>query len=120
MLASDYLARHPTQRMAMEGCVYLHRAGKCLSFTRTKVFDRFRKPPSVIKESGLSPNHLRLRISLDTCNRNRHDGHGPKRADDGPNRGDASKPPASAEEMEAYERVLGDAIAGDSTRFATT
>ena len=39
------------------------RAGKNLPVTCTEVLARFRKPPTVIKESALSQNHLRFRIS---------------------------------------------------------
>ncbi|HEV2382267.1 MAG TPA: hypothetical protein VG206_21070 [Terriglobia bacterium] len=35
------------------------RAGKNLPVTCTEVLGRFRKPPTVIKESVLSQNHLR-------------------------------------------------------------
>src|SRR6266508_2256755 len=46
-----------------KGVPFYIRAGKCLPVTCTEVVVRFRKPPTVIKESALSRNHLRFRIS---------------------------------------------------------
>src|SRR5208282_2326972 len=45
------------------GVPFYIRAGKNLPVTCTEVLARFRKPPTVIKESALSQNHLRFRIS---------------------------------------------------------
>ena len=94
------------------------RAGKYLPVTCTEVFARFRKPPTVIKESELSPNHLRLRISPDIAIAIGTMVMGPGEQMTGQTvEMIASRQPRS-EEMEAYERVLGDAIAGDATLFA--
>ena len=94
------------------------RAGKCLPLTCTEVFARFRKPPSVIKESELSPNHMRFRISPDIAIAIGTMVMGPSEQMTGQTvEMIASRQPRS-EEMEAYERVLGDAIAGDATLFA--
>src|SRR5262249_62322185 len=46
-----------------KGVPFYIRAGKNLPVTCTEVLGRFRKPPTVIKESALSQNHLRFRIS---------------------------------------------------------
>jgi len=94
------------------------RAGKNLPVTCTEVLARLRKPPVIGNASALSNNHLRFRISpemtIALCatvmaeteqltgenvemNFSRH-------ADPGA--------------MDAYERVLGDALAGDPTHFA--
>lgn len=94
------------------------RAGKCLPLTCTEVLARFRKPPTVIKESELSPNHMRLRISPDIAIAIGTTVMGPGEQMTGQTvEMIASRQPQS-EEMEAYERVLGDAIAGDATLFA--
>src|SRR6058998_1532629 len=46
-----------------KGVPFYIRAGKNLPVTCTEVLGRFRKPPTVIRESALSQNYLRFRIS---------------------------------------------------------
>jgi glucose-6-phosphate 1-dehydrogenase len=97
--------------------VYI-RAGKCLPVTCTEVFARFRKPPASAQENEMLQNHLRFRISPEPAIAIGMTVMAP---------GDevtrqtaemlASRHPR-ADEMDAYERVLGDAMAGDSTLFA--
>jgi glucose-6-phosphate 1-dehydrogenase len=101
-----------------KGVPFYIRAGKHLPVTATEVFARFRKPPTVIRESRIPPNHLRFRISpeiaialgVTTM------------AVAGKATLDSvemlfSQHPAPGE-MAAYERVLGDAIMGERTLFA--
>ena len=100
------------------GVPFYIRAGKNLPVTATEVFARFRKPPTTIRESGVTPNHLRFRISPEIAI-----GLGMTTM------AQVDKPtwqsvemlfarhPAPSE-MAAYERVLGDAITGDRTLFA--
>jgi glucose-6-phosphate 1-dehydrogenase len=94
------------------------RAGKNLPVTCTEVLARFRRPPTVIKESALSQNYLRFRISPETTiaigATVLAPGEGLKSEDV---EMVASRHPRP-DEMEAYERVLGDAMAGDATLFA--
>ena len=97
--------------------IYL-RAGKCLPVTCTEIIVRLRQPPTMYEGFELKANHCRLRISPnvafaigmnsiaaedETLNQPVEIawGHSP-----------------SAEEMDAYERVLADAMAGDATLFA--
>ena len=101
-----------------KGVPFYIRAGKHLPVTCTEAIGRFRKPPVFINDCALMRNHLRFRVSpemtiavgttvMDQSNEmngemvemvaSRH-----------------SRP----EEMEAYERVLNDAMAGDATLFA--
>jgi glucose-6-phosphate 1-dehydrogenase len=94
------------------------RAGKCLPLTCTEIFARFRKPPTVIKESELSPNHLRVRISPDIAIAIGTMVMGPGEQMTGQTVEMLAARQPRAGEMEAYERVLGDAIAGDATLFA--
>jgi glucose-6-phosphate 1-dehydrogenase len=94
------------------------RAGKELPLTCTEVFVQFRRPPAIYSATPPPANYLRFRINPDvqialgvmtkvpldvmagtetellTC---RHSG---------------------ADEMDAYERLLGDALKGDATLFA--
>ena len=101
-----------------KGIPFYIRAGKNLPVTCTEVFARFRKPPTVIDEDRLAPNHMRFRISPEMTIAvgtmvmsagERMKGEMVEMV--------ASRRPRP-EEMEAYERVLGDAMAGDSTHFA--
>ena len=100
-----------------QGVPFYIRAGKSLPVTCTEVLVRLRRPPAS------SPTRSRAELRA-------HPGR--PRGDDRPRRhGDgrggegvgqpvellASHHPASGE-MDAYERVLGDAMAGDSTLFA--
>jgi glucose-6-phosphate 1-dehydrogenase len=101
-----------------KGVPFYIRAGKNLPVTCTEVLARFRKPPAVISDSSLLQNHLRFRISpqmtiaVGTTVLSSGDVL----------KGEAVEMVASThpgpEEMDAYERLLGDAMAGDSTLFA--
>src|SRR5215467_13186543 len=101
-----------------QGVPFYIRAGKCLPETSTEVLIRLHKPPSVYPSDSLKQNHVRLRVSPDTSI-----GLGIMVLTPGQEiAGQAAEmvacqsPPAG--EMEAYERLLGDAMAGDSTLFA--
>jgi glucose-6-phosphate 1-dehydrogenase len=101
-----------------KGVPFYIRAGKNLPVTCMEVLARFRKPPAVISDSSLLQNHLRFRISpqmtiaMGTTVMSPGDIL----------KGEAVEMVASShpgpEEMDAYERVLGDAMVGDSTFFA--
>jgi glucose-6-phosphate 1-dehydrogenase len=101
-----------------KGVPFYIRAGKCLPVTCTEIVVRLRRPPTMYQGFDLKPNYCRLRISPDitiaiganvialeqetisACSEmlvSRHPG---------------------AEEMDAYERLLGDAMVGDATLFA--
>src|SRR6266576_1081810 len=101
-----------------KGVPFYIRAGKHLPVTCTEVIGRFRKPPTVIKESALSRNHLRFRISpemtiaVGTTVLDQSDEMKGTMVEMV-----ASRHPSS-NEMDAYERVLGDAITGDPMLFA--
>ena len=102
-----------------KGVPFYIRAGKCLPTTCTEIVGKFRKPPTLIPDSLLVENHLRLRLSpevtiamgmmalavgaegLSLQTGEMVASHSPR-----------------ADEMDAYERVLGSAMAGDSTLFA--
>ena len=94
------------------------RAGKNLPVTCTEVLARFKKPPTVINENALSRNHLRFRISPEMTIAVGATVMAPGEVMKGQNvEMVASRHPCPGE-MEAYERVLGDAMAGDATHFA--
>jgi glucose-6-phosphate 1-dehydrogenase len=102
-----------------DGVPFFIRAGKNLPVTATEVMGRFRKPPTTnISEPGTQQNYIRFRMSPEmtvamAVSVTPYSGTG--------NREEvemvASRHPRPGE-MEAYERVLSDAMAGDSTLFA--
>jgi glucose-6-phosphate 1-dehydrogenase len=100
------------------GVPFYIRAGKSLPVTCTEVVVRLRRAPRVFPASAGAPNHLRFRISPETTialGSNVMDAE-----DKGIGQRvelTASRRPGP-EEMEAYERVLGDAMEGDRTLFA--
>src|SRR5215471_18681513 len=101
-----------------QGVPFYIRAGKCLPETSTEVLIRLRKPPSVYPSASLKQNHVRLRVSPDTSIAL---GvmvlvPGQEIAGRVTEMVACQSPPGG--EMEAYERLLGDAMAGDPTLFA--
>ena len=100
------------------GVPFVIRAGKCLPLTCTEVVVRLRRPPRVFPDCATAPNYMRFRISPDV------QGAFGITVMDAEDRMVGQQvemlahrsPPA--EEVEAYERVLTDAMAGDATLFA--
>src|SRR5262249_33118031 len=93
-------------------------AGKCLAVTCTEVFVRLRQPPTMFKQYPLESNYVRMRISPDVVLAIGFNVTSP--IEESRNQLSellASRSP-SAREMDAYERVLTDAMAGDATLFA--
>jgi len=101
-----------------KGVPFYIRAGKNLPVTCTEVIGRFRKPPTVIRESALSRNHLRFRISPEMTIAMGTTVMAPGEVLKGETVEMVASRHPRPEEMEAYERVLGDAMAGDATLFA--
>jgi glucose-6-phosphate 1-dehydrogenase len=101
-----------------KGVPFYIRAGKCLPVTCAEILVRLRQPPTMYEGYHLASNYFRFRISPEIT------------AAFGMNRiaNDSDSESASTElvvsrhpgpnEMDAYERVLGDAMAGDATLFA--
>jgi glucose-6-phosphate 1-dehydrogenase len=93
------------------------RAGKCLPVTCTEVVVRLRKPPTMYESFNLAPNYVRFRISPDVVI-----AMGANVIGDEETRSQAAEMMGTrlprAGDMEAYERVLGDAMNGDATLFA--
>ncbi|MBV9038415.1 MAG: glucose-6-phosphate dehydrogenase [Acidobacteriaceae bacterium] len=102
-----------------QGVPFYIRAGKCLPVTCTELLVRLRRPPAVFSARGqTAPNHVRFRISPEVTIAL---GMMVKSSAD-EMVGDAIEMSAvhcpGADEMDAYERVLSDAMAGDATLFA--
>jgi glucose-6-phosphate 1-dehydrogenase len=101
-----------------QGVPFYIRAGKCLPVTCTEVIIRLRKPPAIIPGAKLTSNYLRFRISPDVTLAVGILARSPGDEMTGePVELIASQHP-NANEMDAYERVLRDAMSGDSTLFA--
>ena len=95
------------------------RAGKFLATTCTEIVGKFRKPPTLIPDSLLVENHLRLRLSPEVTIAMGMMALDPRAEGLSFQTGEmvASHSPR-ADEMDAYERVLGAAMEGDATLFA--
>ena len=100
-----------------DGVPFFIRAGKCLPVATTEVLGRLKRPPP--RRSGPEEsNYVRFRLSPDVTIAI---GARVKKAGEHM----VSEPTelkvvhqVDAEEMDAYERLLGDAMAGDGTLFA--
>ncbi len=100
------------------GVPFYIRAGKELPVTCTEVVAQFRRPPAVYSATTPPPNYLRFRISPDV-----QIALGVMVMAVGEEM--AGKPVEllafhhpGKDEMDAYERLLGDAMKGDATLFA--
>ncbi len=101
-----------------QGVPFFLRAGKSLPVTCTEVVARLRAPPDVYPQRKTESNHVRFRISPDTTvaigltvMNEEETGSGVV------SELHASRHPGP-NEMDAYERVLGDALTGDRALFA--
>ena len=101
-----------------QGVPFYIRAGKSLPVTCTEIVVKLRKPPTVIPADVLQSNYLRFRISPDVKIAMGMTVLAPGEKLIGQSAEMIASQQKTAEEMEAYERVLGDAMAGDATLFA--
>jgi glucose-6-phosphate 1-dehydrogenase len=101
-----------------KGVPFFIRAGKNLPVTCTEILAKFRKPPTLLPDSILTENHLRLRLSPDVViamglmSLAPGEGVGLQAGEM------VATSSAGAGDMDAYERLLGAAMAGDSSLFA--
>jgi len=100
------------------GVPFYIRAGKSLPVTCTEVNVHLRRAPRIFPNASGDPNYFRFRISPDTTL-----AFGVTVMDEADKEvGQPAELLAStrpgAQEMDAYERVLGDAMTGDRTLFA--
>jgi glucose-6-phosphate 1-dehydrogenase len=100
------------------GVPFYIRAGKCLPVTCTEVLVRLRQPPTMYEGFDLKPNYFRLRISPDIAFGLCLNSISPEDESISLTSEVAVDRHPAAGEMDAYERVLGDAMAGDATLFA--
>jgi glucose-6-phosphate 1-dehydrogenase len=98
------------------GVPFYIRAGKCLPVTCTEVFVRLHQPPTMYQGFNLQPNYFRFRISPDVMLAFGVNVIAPAETSQSVELLASHRP--GADEMDAYERVLGDAMAGDASLFA--
>ncbi len=101
-----------------QGVPFFIRAGKCLPVTCTEILLRLRRPPTAYPVEDLATNHMRFRVNPDTTLA--FGLMAPKIGDEA--HGQLFEAMVSRhaqpDEVDAYERVLTDAMAGDATLFA--
>jgi glucose-6-phosphate 1-dehydrogenase len=101
-----------------QGVPFYIRAGKCLPVTSTEIVARLKKPPTMFKGYDLKSNYFRFQISPEIVF-----AIGMMTITPGTEKTgalvemEAARHPAP-DEMDAYERLLGDAMRGNPTLFA--
>ena len=101
-----------------DGVPFFIRAGKNLPLTCTEVLVRLKGAPSVYARDGAPPNHVRIRISPDVMLALGANAVSPLDESQVLPMEMLAMHHPGAGEMDAYERVLGDALHGDQTLFA--
>jgi glucose-6-phosphate 1-dehydrogenase len=94
------------------------RAGKCLPVTCTEILVRLRQPPTMYKHYDLISNYVRMRISPDVVLGFGMNVTSPTHESQSQLSELLASRHPTAKEMDAYERVLTDAMVGDATLFA--
>jgi glucose-6-phosphate 1-dehydrogenase len=100
------------------GVPFYIRAGKSLAVTCTEIQVHLRQPPTMYKHYRLESNYVRLRISPEVVLAFGFNVVSPENESQSLLSELLASRHPSAKEMDAYERVLTDAMAGDATLFA--
>ena len=100
------------------GVPFYIRAGKCLPATITEVLVRLRRPPTIFQSVDLQSNYFRFRISPDNSIAFGLNFAVPGDETVGVSTEITGCRAPVPDNMDAYERVLGDAMAGDASLFA--
>jgi len=100
------------------GVPFYIRAGKELPVTCTEVIAQLRRPPAVYSATPPPPNYLRFRISPDVAIALGVMVKSPGEEMAGTEAELLAFHHPGKDEMDAYERLLGDALRGDATLFA--
>jgi glucose-6-phosphate 1-dehydrogenase len=101
-----------------QGVPFYIRAGKVLPVTCTEVIVRLRQPPTMFHGFDLHSNYCRFRISPDVTIAMGANVIAPGEETRSQTAEMVGTRHPRADEMDAYERVLGDAMQGDATLFA--
>jgi glucose-6-phosphate 1-dehydrogenase len=100
------------------GVPFYIRAGKNLSVTCTEIVVRLRQVPTMYRQFDLKPNHFRFRISPEIVVTFGMNAMAPDSESEAESVEMVFKRYLGQKDMDAYERVLTDAMAGDATLFA--
>jgi glucose-6-phosphate 1-dehydrogenase len=102
-----------------KGVPFYIRAGKQLPVTGLELVARLRKPPRIYQIDPVTPNHVRMELSPNVALAIGLTVMSPKSDTQAmPTELTVSRHPSSLDEESAYERLLYDAMEGDSTLFA--
>jgi glucose-6-phosphate 1-dehydrogenase len=101
-----------------KGVPFCIRAGKCLPVTCTEVLVKFHRPPTPSSSSPPGPNYFRFRISPEASIAIGVMVMGSGEEMAGMPVELLASHHADADEMDAYERLLGEAMKGDAALFA--
>jgi glucose-6-phosphate 1-dehydrogenase len=101
-----------------KGVPFFIRAGKCLPVTCAEIVVRLRQPPTMYQGFNLSANYFRFRISPEVTLAFGMNAIAPGEDTVSQSVEMIVSQHPRPEEMDAYERLLGDAMAGDATLFA--
>jgi glucose-6-phosphate 1-dehydrogenase len=101
-----------------KGVPFFLRAGKCMPVTCTEVLAKFKLPPTVIPSCTLRQNYMRFRISPEVEIAMGMTVMAPGEQMLGETAEMLAHHHPEGTEMDAYERVLGDAMVGDASIFA--
>jgi glucose-6-phosphate 1-dehydrogenase len=101
-----------------QGVPFFIRAGKSLPVTCTEVLVRLRRPPTVFPTCTPAQNYFRFRVSPDVTGAFGLTVMDPEEKMIGEQVELLAGRHPGADEMDAYERVLGDAMVGDASLFA--
>jgi len=101
-----------------QGVPFFIRAGKCLPVTSTEVVVRLRQPPTMFHGFDLDSNYCRFKISPAVEIAVGANVIAPGEESRSQTAEMLGTRHPRADEMDAYERVLGDAMEGDATLFA--
>jgi glucose-6-phosphate 1-dehydrogenase len=109
-----------------DGVPFYVRAGKCLATTTTEVMVEFKNPPQVVfnEPAPSMGNYIRFRLSphvqIALGTRVKRPGEGMNGRPVELTLGEVHDAPGEGVRLGDYERLLGDAMAGDATLFART
>jgi glucose-6-phosphate 1-dehydrogenase len=100
-----------------KGVPFYIRAGKCLPVTCTEILAKFRKPPTILPDSVLTANHVRLRISPDVVIAMGLMSLAPGERMELQS-GEMVAASSDVGDLDPYERLLTAAMSGDNSLFA--
>ena len=101
-----------------KGVPFYIRAGKCLPVTCAEIVVRLRQPPTMYQGFNLTRNDFRLRLSPEVTLAFGMNVIAPGQDNVSQCTEMVASGQPRAEEMDAYQRLLGDAMEGDATLFA--